>query len=154
MDRRSWLKSLTLLATTALIPKPRHALAATAAPTGTPATTSMPPASATRRPIVLYCDLAVDPAREQEMLDAFHHHFKPVAEKHPGYIDLKMLKLRKVIQGGPAPASNINYRFQLTYESEELRQKWIASPEHRKYWPMVEKTVSDKGYLVLLTEEA
>jgi antibiotic biosynthesis monooxygenase (ABM) superfamily enzyme len=142
------LKSLTSLgAAAALVPKSRQAPAATAT---TPAT---PPASSARHPIVLYCDLAVDPAREQEMLDAFHQHFKPVAAKHPGYIDLKMLKLRKVIQGGPAPSSNINYRFQLTYASEELRQKWIASPEHRKYWPMVENTVADKGYLVLLTEE-
>ena len=146
MDRRSWLKSLTLLGTAAaLIPKPRQALSAAG-------TSSATPSASSTRPIVLYCDLAVDPAREQEMLDAFHHHFKPVAEKHPGYIDLKMLKLRKVIQGGPAPTSNINYRFQLTYASEELRQKWIASPEHRKYWPMVENTVTDKGYLVLLTE--
>ncbi len=150
MDRRSWLKSLSVLGTAALIPKPRHALAAT---TPTTSTAAAAPTSSARHPIVLYCDLAVDPAREQEMLDAFHHHFKPVAAKHPGYIDLKMLKLRKVIQGGPAPASSINYRFQLTYESEELRQKWIASPEHRKYWPMVENTVADKGYLVLLTEE-
>jgi len=142
MNRRSWLKSLAFLSATGLVPKLRQAWAAT------------PAASSTPRPIVLYCDLAIDPAREQEMLDAFHHHFKPVAAKHPGYIDLKMLKLRQVIQGGPAPAQAINYRFQLTYASEELRQKWIASPDHLKYWPMVEKTVSDKGYLVLLTEEA
>jgi hypothetical protein len=63
-----------------------------------------------------------------------------------------MLKLRKVIQGGPAPAKSINYRFQLTYESEELRQQWIASADHAKYWPMIENTVADKGYLVLLTD--
>jgi antibiotic biosynthesis monooxygenase (ABM) superfamily enzyme len=149
MDRRSWLKSLSLLATAGFLPKSRRALAAATATTAATAR-----ASSARHPIVLYCDLAVDPAREQEMLEAFHHHFKPVAEKHPGYIDLKMLRLRQVIQGGPAPARAINYRFQLTYESEELRQKWIASPEHRKYWPMVENTVADKGYLVLLTEEA
>ena len=104
------------------------------------------------RPIVLYCDLAVDPRREQEMLDAFHKYFKPVARRHPGYIDLKMLKLRRVVQGGPAPASGFNYRFQLTYESEELRQRWIASADHQRVWPMIENTVTDKGYLVLLTD--
>jgi hypothetical protein len=142
MDRRSWLKSLTFLSAAGLVSKLRPTRAAT-----TPATSS------TQRPIVLYCDLAIDPAREHEMLDAFHHHFKPVAMKHPGYVDLKMLKLRQVVQGGPAPAPAINYRFQLTYASEELRQKWIASADHRKYWPMVENTVADKGYLVLLTEE-
>ena len=104
--------------------------------------------------IVLYCDLAVDPAREQEMLDAFHDHFKPAAEsfRGRGYLDLKILKLRTVIQGGPAPASGINYRFQLTYESEAQRQVWIKSAVHQKNWPLIENTVLNKDYLVLLTD--
>lgn len=133
MNRRSWLRLLSLAAAGGAITKTFAA-------------------AVSRRPIVLYCDLAVDKAREQEMLDAFHQHFKPVARRHRGYIDLKMLKLRQVVQGGPAPASNINYRFQLTYESEELRQRWIASEDHKKVWPMIENTVTDKGYLVLLTD--
>lgn len=139
MNRRHWLKSLGWFAAGS---------AAAASATARAASTSAEPA----KPIVLYCDLAIDPAREQEMLDAYHKHFKPVAQKHRGYIDLKMLKLRKVIQGGPAPAKSINYRFQLTYESEALRQQWIASADHAKYWPMIENTVADKNYLVLLTE--
>jgi hypothetical protein len=106
------------------------------------------------KPIVLYCDLAVDPKREQEMLDAFHNHFKPAAEsfRGRGYLDLKMLKLRTVIQGGPAPASGINYRFQLTYASEEQRQVWIRSDVHQANWPLIENTVLNKDYLVLLTD--
>jgi hypothetical protein len=106
------------------------------------------------KPIVLYCDLAVDPAREQEMLDAFHRHFKPAAESFMGrgFIDLKMLKLRTVIQGDPAPANGINYRFQLTYQSEAQRQVWIKSAVHAKNWPLIENTVLNKDYLVLLTD--
>jgi hypothetical protein len=138
MNRRHWLKSLAWLT-------------AGSAAAGSLARAASTAADA-KQPIVLYCDLAVDPAREQEMLDAYHNHFKPIAQKHRGYIDLKMLKLRKVIQGGPAPAKSINYRFQLTYESEELRQRWIASADHARYWPMIENTVVDKGYLVLLTD--
>lgn len=138
MNRRDWMKCFAWL-TAGSVGGSVIAQAASAA-------------SSTKKPIVLYCDLAIDPAREQEMLDAYHNHFKPVAQKHKGYIDLKMLKINKVIQGGPAPAPNINYRFQLTYESEELRQKWIASDDHAKYWPMIENTVTDKGYLVLLTD--
>jgi hypothetical protein len=88
------------------------------------------------------------------MLHRFHHDFKPAAEKFEGYIDLKMLKLRKVIQGAPAPAANINYRFQLTYQSEELRQRWIASEVHKRLWPQIEALVSNKDYLVLLTDNA
>lgn len=139
MNRRHWLKSVAWFA-------------AGSVAAGGPIARAADDASEKRKPIVLYCDLAVDPAREKAMLDAYHNHFKPVAQKHEGYIDLKMLKLTKVIQGGPAPASKINYRFQLTYASEALRQKWIASADHAKYWPMIENTVTDKGYLVLLTE--
>lgn len=102
--------------------------------------------------IVLYCDLAIDPAREQEMLDHYHKDFKPVAEKFPGYIDLKMVKFRKVMQGKPAPENGVNYRFQLTFESEEARQKWIASPTHKRVWPLIENTVLNRDYLVLLTD--
>jgi antibiotic biosynthesis monooxygenase (ABM) superfamily enzyme len=139
MNRRNWLKSVAWLTAGSAAAASSLACAASNA-------------AVTKKPIVLYCDLPVDPAREQEMLDAYHNHFKPVAEKFPGYIDLKIVKLRKVIQGGPAPAKNINYRFQLTYESEEARQKWIASDVHAKNWPLIENTLTDKGYLVLLTD--
>lgn len=108
------------------------------------------------KPIVLYCDLAVDPAREQEMLDHFHKTFKPAAETYRGrgFIDLKMLKIRSVIQGRPAPADGINYRFQLTYESEAQRLVWATSALHSRVWPLIEDTVLNKDYLVLLTDSA
>ncbi len=99
-------------------------------------------------PIQLHVDLAVDPAKEKEMLHNFETIFRPEAAKHPGYIDVKMLKLRSALQGrGPA---GVNYRFSLTYQSEELRQKWVASAEHQKVWPTVEGTLSSKNYTVLL----
>src|SRR5690349_10110522 len=106
MKRRTYLKTM---------------LAGAGACTGLPA--------ATEHPIVLHVDLSVDPAREQEMLKNFHTIFHPAAVKHPGYIDVKMLKLRKAVMG-TAP-EGVNYRFQLTYESEELRLKWVASAVHQ-----------------------
>jgi len=99
-------------------------------------------------PVVLHVDLAVDPAKEQEMLRNFRNVFKPEAVKHEGYIDVKMCKLRTALMG-TAPAG-LNYRFQLTYRSEELRQKWVASPEHQKVWPTIENTLKSKNYTVLL----
>src|ERR1700676_881670 len=86
--------------------------AATAAPAG--------------RPIQLHCDLAVDPKREQEMLDNFEKIFRPVARTQPGFIDLRMLKLKQAIRG----AAPLKYRFELTMQSEELRLKWIATEAH------------------------
>lgn len=107
-----------------------------------------------RKPIVLYCDLAIDPAREAEMLDHFHKRFRPAAEsfRGRGFLDLKMLRIRSVIQGQPVPAKGINYRFQLTYESEEQRQVWVKSDLHQRVWPLIEDTVTKKDYLVLLTD--
>ena len=119
-------------------------LAGFAGAKGVFAQTAAPPS-----PIVLYCDLSVAPAREQEMLNNFHNTFKPAATKFPGYIDVKLLKLRSTLSGS-APAPGINYRFQLTYESEELRQKWIKSDVHKKVWPTDENTLSTKDYVTLL----
>jgi len=52
------------------------------------------------------------------------------------------------------PAPSINYRFELVFENEELRQKWVATPEHQRVWPTIEKTLkSTKNYPVLLFDE-
>jgi antibiotic biosynthesis monooxygenase (ABM) superfamily enzyme len=102
--------------------------------------------------IRLYVEMDVAAGREKEMLEAFHNTFLPEAVKHEGYIRVKMLKRRTIIQG-TAPA-NHNYRFELEFESEELRQKWIASAGHQRVWPLVEKTITtQKTYPVLLYDE-
>jgi hypothetical protein len=108
------------------------------------------PARAVTLPIVLYVDLSVDPAKEKEFLNAYHTHFKPVAKKHEGYVDLTVAKIDKVMQG-QGPAKTVNYRFQLTWATEDLRQKWVASAEHVANWPLLEKTLTDKNYTVILT---
>jgi hypothetical protein len=100
------------------------------------------------RPIQLHVDLSVDPAKEKEMLKNFKTIFRPAASKQPGYIDVKMLKLRSTLMG-KAPAG-VNYRFALTFQSEELRQKWVASDTHQKVWPTIEDTLSTKDYTVML----
>ena len=100
------------------------------------------------RPIQLHVDLAVAATKEKEMLHNFETIFRPAASKQPGYIDVKMLKLRSAVMG-KAPAG-MNYRFSLTFQSEELRQKWVASAVHQKVWPTIENTLSSKEYTVLL----
>jgi hypothetical protein len=70
---------------------------------------SLPARAATALPIVLYVDLSVDPAKEKDFLAAYHDHFKPVAKKHEGYVDLTVAKIDKVLQGA-GPAKSVNYR--------------------------------------------
>lgn len=126
MKRRSYLKAMLAAGTVAA-----PLLAADAA-----------------HPILLHVDLTVDPAKEKEMLKNFETIFRPAASKMQGYIDVKMLKLRSTLKG-KAPAG-VNYRFALTYQSEELRQKWVASDVHQKVWPTIEKTLANTNYTVML----
>jgi hypothetical protein len=110
------------------------------------------PARAQTRHIRLYVEMDVPPDREREMLDAFHNTFVPEAVKHEGYIRVKMLKRRSIVQGSAPPSHN--YRFELEFESEELRQKWIASAAHQRVWPLVERTMkTQKDYPVVLYDE-
>ena len=105
-------------------------------------------AAAQGRPIQLHLDLSVDSSREKELVHYFDTVFKPVAAKFPGYIEVRMIKLRSALQGS-APAG-LKYRWMLQYESEELRQKWIASDVHKKVWPPMERMLSSMDYSVLL----
>ena len=109
-------------------------------------------AGAQTKHIRLYVEMDIAPAREREMLDLFHNQFVPEAVQHDGYIRVKMLKRRTVIQGSVPLAHN--YRFELEFESEELRQKWIASAAHQRVWPPVEKMMTTtKDYPVVLYDE-
>jgi hypothetical protein len=115
------------------------------------ASAAVVPAAGTTHPIQLHVDLSVDPAKEKEMLHNFETIFRPAATKFEGYISVKMLKLRSALMGS-TPAG-VNYRFELIYQSEELRQKWVASAVHQKVWPTIENTLSTKNYTVLLFDE-
>ena len=105
----------------------------------------------TKRPIELHVDLSVDAAKEQEMLHNFKQIFLPAAKNHPGYLDVKMLKLRSVLQG--SLPSTVNYRFVLTYATEEQRKQWVETATHKRVWPTVENTLTSKNYTVVLYDE-
>jgi hypothetical protein len=100
------------------------------------------------RSIQLFVDMAVDPAKEHEMLHHFDTVFRPAARKFKGFIDVQMLKLRTTVMGS-MPAG-VNYRFALSYESEELRQKWVTSQIHGQVWPPMEHAMLSPNYTVVL----
>jgi heme-degrading monooxygenase HmoA len=102
------------------------------------------------RPIQLHADLAVDPAKEQEMLRFFAEKFRPAAAQQPGFIDMRMLKLKSTMRGVAPPGAN--YQLVLTFSSEELRQKWIATDIHKQLWPVIEDSLTNKNYSRLLYE--
>jgi hypothetical protein len=111
-----------------------------------------PRARAQTKHVRVYVEMDVEPTQEREILDLFHGQFVPEAVRHEGYIRVKLLKRRTVIQG-TAPA-NHNYRFELEFESEELRQRWIASPGHQRVWPPIERFIkTQRTYPVVLYDE-
>lgn len=98
--------------------------------------------------IELHVDLTVAPEKEKEIRTTFARLFRPAAALQPGYIDAKLLKLRSPIAGS-APGG-ANYRFVLVFESEELRQKWVATPIHNELWPAVARNLVHENYTILL----
>lgn len=76
--------------------------------------------------------------------------YRPAAMKFTGYIDLRLLKLHAVLLG-QAPA-RMNYRFSITYQTEELRQKWIHSDVHQVVWPTLQSYLTSTEFDFLLFE--
>jgi len=97
------------------------------------------PATAASTGIQLHVDLNVDPAKEKELVRNFDSTFQPTIRKQAGFIDVKLLKLRSVPKGsGPA---NTNYRLLISFQTEEQRLKWVASVDHQRVWPTIEKNL-------------
>lgn len=88
------------------------------------------------RRVQLHCDLTVDPARAAEAEHYFETVYRPAAMAFGGYVDLQLLKLQSVL-AGQAPAG-MNYRFSITYESEDLRMAWVRSDVHDAVWPRLQ----------------
>jgi heme-degrading monooxygenase HmoA len=103
---------------------------------------------AAKTAIQLHVDLDVDPAKEKEMLSNFRSTFQPVIRKQPGFVDVKLLKLREAL-AGPAP-KNAPYRLIISFETEEFRKKWVATDEHQRVWPTIEKTLRGQKYGAVL----
>jgi hypothetical protein len=50
----------------------------------------------------------------------------------------------QTLLAGAAPAG-ANYRFELTFASEEQRQAWVATATHQRVWPTIESTLASKN---------
>lgn len=100
------------------------------------------------RRVQLHCDLAIDPARAAEAEHYFETVYRPEGAKFEGYVDLQLLRLNSVL-AGQAPAGK-NYRFAITYETEELRMKWVNSDVHQVVWPKLQTFLTSDNFDFLL----
>jgi len=99
-------------------------------------------------PIELWLDLEVDPAKEKEMLANYKNTFRPAVMKQPGFVAVKLIKLRAEM-AGKAPA-HCPYRLLISFETEDQRKAWVATPTHQKVWPTIENTLKGAKYTALL----
>lgn len=100
------------------------------------------------RSVQLHCDMTVDPMRAAEAERYFETVYRPAAAKFEGYIDLQLLRLQSVL-AGQAPAG-MNYRFSITYQSEELRMAWVRSDVHQEVWPKLQTYLTSDKFDFLL----
>ena len=112
------------------------------------AASSAQTAAAAGTPIQLHVDLDVDPAKEKDMLNNFRTIFQPAIRKQPGFVEVKLLKLEKVL-GGKGPA-NTSYRLLIGFQTEDQRVKWVATAEHQKAWPKIEENLRGAKYSAVL----
>lgn len=119
----------------------RTCLKALAAAAGVP---SLPAAAAP--PIQLHVDLDVDPAKERKLVENFRNVFRPAISRQPGFVDVKLLKLRKAL-AGPTP---LPYRLLISFQTEEQRQTWVATNDHQRAWPAIEENLRGSKYTAVL----
>lgn len=98
--------------------------------------------------IQLHVDLEVDPAKEKDLLATYRKTFRPAISKQPGFVAVTLLKLRKEMKG-TAPAG-ATHRLIISFETEDQRQKWVASDLHQQVWPSMEKSLKGAKFIAIL----
>ena len=76
-------------------------------------------------PIELHIYLTAKPGQDKELERLYRDEFYPAVSRQPGFISSELMH---------KPASS-DYVLRHTFKSEELRMKWVATPEHQKAWP-------------------
>jgi heme-degrading monooxygenase HmoA len=89
----------------------------------------------TRRPMMLHVDLAVEPSHDAALKETFEKTFRPTIRKQPGFADVRLQKFR-IARAGENAA---RYKLLISFQTEEQRLAWVASDDHQRVWPQMEK---------------
>ncbi len=76
-------------------------------------------------PIELHIYLSAKPGQDKELERLYREEFYPAVKRQPGFIATELMR---------KPNSN-DYVLRHTFRTEEMRLKWVATPEHQKAWP-------------------
>lgn len=110
----------------------------------------------TARPkaMVLQMDFVVPRENAEAFEKMYASVYVPAMTVQQGYLGSKMLRLfpenlAKEIQ---AEATTYNYQIQISFDTEEARRKWVASPQHQVAWPAASGLAKEykwRGYDVM-----
>ena len=79
--------------------------------------------------VVLHVDLQAKPAAGSALEQTFREAFRPAIQAQPGFVETALLH---------SGSETDQYRLVIVFESEPLRQKWVATDLHQQVWPMIE----------------
>lgn len=98
-------------------------------------------------PIQLHVDLELASGKDAELVKNFKNIFRPTISKQEGFVDVKLLKLHSTPKGD---APKTKYRLLISFKTEELRLKWVASADHQKVWPSIEGLLTGNKFGAVL----
>src|SRR5690606_10625618 len=103
--------------------------------------------------MVLQMDFVVAKENAESFEKMYHSIYVPAMVVQDGYLGSKCLRLfpedlTKEIEG---EATTYNYQIQISFDTEENRRKWVASPQHQIAWPAASSLAKEykwRGYYV------
>ena len=110
--------------------------------------------AAAPKAIVLQMDFVVARENREAFEKMYSSLYVPAMTVQQGYLGSKMLRLfpdniAKEIQAEP---TTYNYQIQISFDTEEARRKWVASPQHQVAWPAASALAKEykwRGYDVV-----
>jgi heme-degrading monooxygenase HmoA len=94
-------------------------------------------------PIELHVDLEVAPSKEKDIVETFHTIFEPTIRRQPGFVSVALLKAR----------ASAAHRLVISFQTEEQRVAWVATDDHQRVWPQMEKHLVGQKYSVSLWDK-
>jgi heme-degrading monooxygenase HmoA len=94
--------------------------------------------------ITLQIYLTAYEGKEKELENAYLNFFRPAIKKQEGYKNIVMLKDDSQMR---------TYELNLFFETEALRQKWVASDDHQAAWPKIAACCSNASWYLFTVIE-
>jgi mannose-6-phosphate isomerase-like protein (cupin superfamily) len=104
--------------------------------------------------IVLQMDFVVPKENAEAFEKMYHSIYVPAMTVQTGYVGSKLLRLfpEDIAKAIEAESTTYNYSIQISFDTEENRRKWVASPQHQIAWPAASSLAKEykwRGYDVM-----